>query len=193
MTDQTGDSVEELLPFYVNGTLSQDEVRSVEAALADRPDLQAEVEALRAMRRTMQSEEIRSPGEFGLARLRRDIRSETQAQPQQRGHAWIWPAAAAVGFALFLGQTFLTLGPGAPSVELAGADAPAVITAGFVPEATEADIRALLLDLELEIVSGPSALGLYGLQALEGTDIADLVQRLEEADGLVDTVDWEGD
>ena len=44
---------------------------------------------------------------------------------------------------------------------------------------TEADLRALLLEHQLSIVSGPSALGLYRAAATEGTDIVALVSALD--------------
>ena len=187
----TKQDIEELLPFYVNGTLSESENRRVEELLATHEDLRAEVETLRAIRAEMKANDPQSPGEFGLARLMRDIKSE--AQPPRPDRTWIWQVAAAVAIALFVGQNILTFGTSDPGIELAGDGGSHIITVGFAPEATEASIRGLLLELDLEITAGPSALGLYELSTLGDDDPATLVERLEGASGVVDIVDWEGE
>lgn len=53
------------------------------------------------------------------------------------------------------------------------------LSLSFVPGTTEADLRALLLEHQISIVAGPSALGLYQAAAAEGTDIDVLVATLD--------------
>ena len=67
--DMTRDEIEALLPFLANDTLTGEERQSVEAAVNADPDLLAELAALRAIRQTMQSDMVQSPGDMGLARL----------------------------------------------------------------------------------------------------------------------------
>ncbi len=166
----TRDEVSALLPFLANGTLEEAERAEVESAVAGDPALQAELTTLQAIRTTMQAEEDFSPGEMGLARLMRDIPKD---EPQKRvNRPWIWQAAAAVLLAVIVGQAVLLDRDGPGGFELAGGeDAP--ITAAFAADTPEADLRALLLSAGVEIVAGPSALGLYRLSPLEGTAIAD--------------------
>lgn len=174
------------LPFHVNGTLDPEAAAEIAAWLATDPAARAEAEALAAIRADMQAEDLRSPGEFGLARLMRDIDREAAAAPAPRPAAtaaprvWLWKLAAAVALAAFLGQTWLGLGRDGGPLNMAGpryglaggGDAPGAaaataprLVAAFAPAATEAEIRALLLEAGVEIVAGPSALGLYRLAA----------------------------
>ena len=70
------DLVELDLAFHVNGTLEAEARAEVEALLAEDARLRSEAEALAVIRAEMQAEGIRSPGEFGLARLLRDVARE---------------------------------------------------------------------------------------------------------------------
>lgn len=158
----TRDEIEALLPFHVNGTLQGAERAEVEAAIAADPDLAAEVAALAAVRATLRAEPVQGPGEFGLARLMREIEREA-ATPVRPGVSNLWRVAAVLALTLALGQAVWTVSREAPpAVTLAGGAAEGVLVA-FAPGTTEAELRALLLDLDLVIVEGPSALGFYRL------------------------------
>lgn len=185
------DDIEALLPFYANGTLEGADRAAVEAALETDAELRADLAALQAIRQTMQAEEVASPGDFGLARLMRDVEAETPvtAPPAAANdnvvpvtRLRLWQTAAAVILAVGLGVNLLP-GPGdapetgrsiatdeAPTTEegfsLASGGAPD-FTIAFAPDAREAEIRALLLQAGVEITQGPSALGLYGLSLLD--------------------------
>jgi len=194
----TRDDLNALLPFYANGTLEGAELAALETALAADGDLRAELAALRAIRDTMQSEEVQSPGDLGLARLMRDVTAEASpetAPPAASDNVVpltrlrLWQVAAALVLAVGLGLNLLPdAGRRAPQIDAAMSDSPAPaavpgfalasggiadFTVIFAPDATEAAIRALLLEAGVEITGGPSALGLYGLGLLEsGTDDA---------------------
>jgi len=197
MMTLTRDDLNALLPFHANGTLEGAERAAVDAALAEDADLRAELAALRAIRDTMQSQEAQSPGDLGLARLMRDVEAETRTDltpPAANDNVVpltrlrIWQVAAALVLALGLGFNMLPDAGRGPDVEavLSDAEAPAAeqgftlasggsadFTVIFAPDATEAAIRSLLLEAGVEIIGGPSALGLYGLGLLEsGTDDA---------------------
>ncbi|RMA41849.1 zf-HC2 domain-containing protein [Rhodophyticola porphyridii] len=194
-------SAEELLPFYVNGTLDAAERAEVDAALADSADLRAELEVLTALRKQMQAEEVESPGEFGLARLMRDVDRDgpaSSAPGEEPGNVVpirrlrIWQIAAALVLAIGLAQSVILLNaPGDPGFELAsGGAAGADFVVGFAPDATEAQIRALLLNAGVEISAGPSALGLYELAVLDETGIQAAEEMLLAAEGrLIDTLE----
>ncbi len=191
MMSYSRDDIEALLPFYANGTLEGADRAAVEAALETDAGLRADLAALQAIRQTMQAEEVASPGDFGLARLMRDVEAETPvtAPPAAANdnvvpvtRLRLWQTAAAVILAVGLGVNLLP-GPGdapetgrsiatdeAPTAEegfsLASGGAPD-FTIAFAPDAREAEIRALLLQAGVEITQGPSALGLYGLSLLD--------------------------
>jgi hypothetical protein len=135
----------------------------------------------------------------------RDQAAGGGAPPQATRRPWLWQAVAAVAVAGFLGQTFwtqiLASRPGVPGgFQMAGAPAVAppapppaaiaapggVLSVAFAPDATEAAIRALLLEQGLEIVAGPSALGLYVLRA---DDPEAARAALLAATGLVESAD----
>ena len=169
----TRDEIDALLPFLANGSLEEAEREEVEAAVAADPALAAELEALRAIRETMQAEEDSySPGQMGLARLMNDLDAapaNSNAAPRGR----LWQLAAAVLFALLLIQSAFLVGGEDEGFTLAGGDTGP--TVAFAPDATEAQIRAVLLDAGAVIVDGPSALGLYTLAPLS-EDAVDLLR-----------------
>lgn len=245
----TREELELLLPFHANGTLEGEELAALEAALAEDSDLAAELELLRTIRSGMQADdEIRSPGEFGLARLMRDVEREAAEHgpaaapvpanvvPISRLRIWQTAAVVMLGLGVVFNMPQTQDIPGDGERTLAGdsqqqalreAEAPLVLaeeapvadeaasglalsepadepeaiiaetpgfglasampegaladadfTVAFNPDATEAEIRELLLSNGLEIVEGPSVLGLYGLVALDPSQLENLETSL---------------
>lgn len=197
----THQELELLLPFHANGTLSAEDAALVAAWLAEDEGAAATAADLAAMRADMQAEEIRSPGEFGLARLMRDLDREAAAPAATPVAApaaansprrpWLWQAVAAVALAAFVGQAYVGLRPGETArYDLASAPAPVSgpsLVVAFAPTATEAEIRDLLLASGVEFMSGPSSLGLYHVgggdldQALAALRAAAIVESVENA------------
>jgi anti-sigma factor RsiW len=198
LTDKDRQALSELLPFYLNGTLEPEERARVEAALAGDEELRRDLEFLKMVQAETQARDIAaSPGEFGLARLMRDIDAERgQAVATRRG-TLVWKLAAAACFALFVATSALLVTGPDSGLRLAGGGSAVAVhegplfTVAFVESAPEAQIRALLLSLDLEIVSGPSALGLYTLAAPEGADAGLIAAKLAAATGLVESVERE--
>jgi len=197
--DMSREEIEALLVFLANGTLEGPERAAVEAAVEADPHLARELEALKAMRARMQDEEVEpSPGEMGLARLMRDIDRET-AQPaaaNQPGAPQFWKIAAVLAFGLFVAQSAYFGYMRGPEMQLAGGDdAPVAtpaehgLTVAFAGTATEADIRALLISLDLVIVDGPSALGLYTLAAPDAEARAAALEVMQTRPQLVESVE----
>lgn len=181
------------LIFHVNGTLHEAKAAALDAVLAEDDDLRAEYDALVALRAEMQAEEIQSPGEFGLARLLREVGREgaVAAAPQAPNRTWMWQLAAAVATVALLGQSLFLRGGGVDEAgyQMAGAAPAGVLAVAFVEDATEAQIRALLQGLDLEIVAGPSALGFYDLGVMDGGDHAAAVSGLSDATTIVESVE----
>lgn len=184
------EEIEQLLPFLANGTLEGSELAEVRQAVEADADLAVQLAGLQALRTTMQQDETGySPGDIGLARLMRDLDMQERAsRPAPR--SMIWQIAATVLLAVVIGQAVLL-----PQRDDAGggfelaSGAQAVFTITIRPDATEADIRALLLTAGVEIVEGPSALGLYGLALVEGTTIQDARSILNAARDIIETLD----
>jgi len=204
MTDQ---QIHELLPFRANGTLDGEELAAVEAALAEDADLRGELAVLQAVRDTMQAERAESPGDFGLARLMRDVEAEggTDAPATANDNVVplsrlrIWQVAAAVVLAVGIGFSLPQVGPGPDPVavrdtdreagegySLASGGETADFTIAFSPDATEREIRAVLLDAGVEIVGGPSAIGLYELGLLDFATVDGASEILSSADIVED-------
>jgi hypothetical protein len=197
--------IHELLPFRANGTLEGADLAAVDAALAEDADLRAELAALTAIRATMRAEEVASPGDFGLARLMRDVDAETHVAAPVAANdnvvplsrLRIWQVAAAVVLAVGIGFNLPQIGPGSAPMEraesepagftLASGGSAADFTVVFAPDATEAELRALLLQAGLEIVSGPSALGIYGLGLIDA-EMSDAAFAALSASAIVEDV-----
>ncbi|MCA2012989.1 hypothetical protein [Pararhodobacter sp. CCB-MM2] len=192
------------LPFLVNGTLSDAERAELEFLLAEDPQLAAERDALAVIRAEMQAEDIGSPGEFGLARLMRDVDRETAAAPvapastvaRFPGRNRMWQAVAAVAVIGLVAQAYFVRPPANVEINvapagyvMAGAESAGALLVAFRPGATEAQIRDLLLRAELEIVAGPSSLGLYRLDVLDGAALDAAARSLRAADDIVESVE----
>jgi anti-sigma factor RsiW len=198
LTEKDRQDLSELLPFYLNGTLDGEDRARVEAGLADDEELRADLEFLKMVQAETLSREIgSSPGEFGLARLMRDIDVERGRAAPRRGGTLVWKLATAACFALFLATSVLLVTRPDSGLRLAGGGSAVAVhegplfTVAFVESAPEARIRTLLLSLDLEIISGPSALGFYTLAAPEGADAALIAAKLAAAQGLVESVERE--
>jgi hypothetical protein len=176
------DDLDLLLPWYVNGTLSGEERRQVEAYLERSSHARDEVELLRALRQQVKDEAVEnSPGELGLQRLKREIKQAEQA-PQSGDRmtgrtitvASFWrPLAVAACLAVVVqAGVMVGLGDfgGGDTVDIASGPTglpPAVMQVTFAPDATEEQIRELLQSAGAAIADGPTALGIYQLRLVD--------------------------
>jgi anti-sigma-K factor RskA len=182
------ESLELLLPWYINGTLEAEERRQVEAYLERNSDARDEVALLRELRQQVKDEKIEnSPGELGLQRLKREIK-QVGAQPgggdRMTGRtvtvASFWrPLAVAACLAVVV-QAGVMVGLGGwpgSDVEIASGTAgltPPVLQVTFEPGATEQEIRDVLQSAGASIADGPTALGVYNLRLVDaGTTTVD--------------------
>ena len=183
--------IETLLLFYVNGTLDAQERARIEGALDTDSNLRMQVATLQQVRANMhETEREHSPGEFGLARLMRDIEKETRSTgylPKQGALlvASVVAAAVAIGSALFI-----TRGDVGYQQASGGADRQRFAVA-FQPDAPEQAISQLLLEFKLEIVEGPSAIGLYRLDPRRNDDLETLLSELRSRIDIVESIQLE--
>lgn len=179
------DEVEMLLPFYESGDLDGEELALVEEWLADNPEGQEALEAVRAERMAVgaANDNIVPPADalhrFEQALDQAIATPQPATQPAARASgnwlerllpAWLMPAPAtamalsALLIAALVGQTVYYSG-GTGGIELAGEK-------GAVPEGTRliivfksdapmGAISAALRQADAIIVSGPKAAGLY--------------------------------
>ncbi|MEX1200244.1 MAG: hypothetical protein WEB02_05585 [Methylophaga sp.] len=182
----TREDIELLMPFYVNGTLSDGEQQQVEAALETDQALQDDKDFLQRLQAEVKSmpDAANSPGEFGLKRLQNSL----TVQKKVRNSTQKWRLAAIAASFLLVVQTttMVMLTPGPDGYRQAGGEQTGqLLLVTFQPDATEAQIRELLLNQQLSIVEGPSALGIYTLSA--GSDPVAVSSRLEQSD-IIDSV-----
>lgn len=183
------DNVQGLLSFYANGTLEPEERARVESALQEFPDIKSDALTLEKLRETMQGLDTgSSPGEFGLARLLRDI--DRAERPKPAGKVLPWSVAAAAMAALFaVGFVWMAEPRDEAFMQASGDPGVPLLMIAFQPDATQAQISDLLLELRLEIVRGPSAIGLYGLDPGAERDLSAIASDLRGRSDLVESVD----
>ncbi len=186
---------DELLPWYVNGTLPQRQREDVAAHLAECKRCRKEVAFLEEIREGIrEGSDGADAGEIGLRRLLREVEREEARKPTR---SW-WRPALGLAAAMIIGiQMVLLLNlerePSDSFTPLSGAEKlGAVLQIRFNPAATEAQIRELLQSVNARLVDGPGAIGVYRLR-LEGRDIdlRDVVAKLEARTDVVEQVSLE--
>jgi hypothetical protein len=182
----------ELLPWYLNNTLTPEERRRVEAHTASCSACRREIRQWQALQATVREmgDAVQTPMAEGLDALRRRIEQEREPAVSwgERLQAWLDGLFArrpvpTLALAVVAAQLLLLVGLTAVLIEqrgeirslyqtLSGPSvsptlAPARLTVVFQEQATEAEIRNLLQRVQGTIAAGPSALGLYTI-ALAG-------------------------
>ncbi|MCW5623418.1 MAG: hypothetical protein KIT73_01710 [Burkholderiales bacterium] len=195
MTDAELHEARLLLPWFVNGTLDEAGRHTVEAGLEASATLRAERDWLVALRRDVQAETIAAPDDAGLAQLMQRIDGERPANvvslPVAKRARWFAPvlalaASLVLGQAIVIGVLLGERDEGFRPLSGPTATAGDRIQIRFQPEATEAQIRTLLLDIDGDIVAGPGALGLYTIRVETGRSGA-VLQRLTTRRDVVDS------
>lgn len=180
--------LEELLPFYVNGTLGSAEREQVESWLQAHPEAQAEAQWLRSLQAKVREDVPPVSAEVGLERALQRIRTEGPA-PQGARHAaqpgfgeklrgWLASLVPqAVLRPALAGAVALVAVQGVAIVQLMERNEDAstelralrgsVVEQGpylklnFKADAREADIRLLLVNIHGSLAAGPGQLGDY--------------------------------
>lgn len=184
------------LQDLVRGRLSPEEAARLSAAVDADPDLKAEHRLLQELNK-LDTAEHAFPGEFGWARLSREI-DRKPSRNVLRASVPAWQAAAAIAIAVVSWQFVVSpqlAGDGAGPDRYVTATGPGEAVApgvtariAFVPTATEAAISTLLREVDARIVDGPSAVGLYTV-AFDGEEARSAaVERFGETQTVVDVV-----
>ena len=167
------EQAQQLLPWYVNGTLDAGETAMVEAHLADCADCRADLAAERVLARDVAALPIDVEHAWSALSDRIDAEGPPRrlAEPVpflRRKVAMGWAlggplaAAAAVAFAVAVvpgapspaGETYRALGS-APTAQ------PGNALVMFKPDARDSDLRAALIKAGARVVDGPTATGAY--------------------------------
>lgn len=165
---------DELLAWYVNGTLTAKEHHDVAQHLETCVRCQREIALLQTIRTQIKADTPEAPGDFGLNRLMRDIHQQQTTPAHKR--AWWQPSLAAAAIIIVIqGIVLMNLFyQPAPITPLGGPSTQAlVLQVKFAPNATEQQIRDLLQKIHGTLVGGPGALGIYRVQLADGTHARD--------------------
>ena len=170
--------IEELLPAMISDTLDGAKRKEIEELVAHSPELQQDVEFMTFLRQSIKEQTEASPGELGLARLRKELALEKAAQEKRQERKppfsiHLWQVAAVAASVLLVVQTVVLVNVinkdddyemlSGPSVQ------GAMLQVTFEPDATEKQIREVLNTAGVEIIAGPSAAGVYRLQLTDET------------------------
>jgi len=177
--------LEDLLPWYVNGSLNDEDSAWLQNQFALRPALKQRLEREWALRRTVRDTAQWPAPDIGIERLMNRLQLDAQVgpgsrsgsrQPSARPPLWArWlqvistpPVAGAMAVAVVAPAGVIAWEIAAPLTEpeaqglrSIGVSEARTLRISFKPEATEAQIRAALVATGARIVGGPTQLGEY--------------------------------
>jgi len=205
------DDVALLLPWYATGRLSEADRRRVELHLQEHPEERAHLAAIEEELAETERLNRALPGPSGMDDILAGIRSEENRRPVARTESGIthllaklgeWLAdlappvrgAAIAALLVLLAVQAGTIGallrsPQEPEFHTAAGDTltaarPSLLVM-FAPDASAAEITALLETIEVRIVDGPRAGGIYGLALAAEADSEAALAALQARSDLV--------
>lgn len=165
---------DELLPFYANGTLGDEDRAWVERYLAEHPESRAELEWYRSLSQRLLDGAPAVPETIGLAKAMTLIRGDRPTLAERVasffGAFGLRPAAAFAGLAIVAvqGGVILNLLDAAEddateirALRASVTDDGPMLKLNFAPDAKESEIRMLLVTVQGRLAGGPGQLGDY--------------------------------
>jgi len=201
--------VDALLPWYVNGTLEDDEREYVRVHLEECEQCRQEVVWLRDLHAACRAAKSVPGATDPLRNLRRQLetRSTKRGLPARLRHAWRdsnvwtrWGAAASLALIVVMLAMPVLREVGEPALyRTLGASNTAVHASGslvvvFDPATTEAELRRVLREADARLVDGPTRANAYildipiakrqdALRTLRSERAVVLAERLDARDG----------
>lgn len=176
---------DELLPWYANGTLGDEDRAYVERYLEEHPESRAELEWYRSLARRLHEAAPAVPETLGLAKAMTLIRGDRPTLAERISAFFaslgMRPATAFAGLAVFAvqGAVILNLMQAHEddASEIRALRATAVedgplLKLNFTPDAKEAEIRHLLVSVQGRLIGGPGQLGDYYVAVPRGKETA---------------------
>jgi hypothetical protein len=179
---------DELLPFYVNGTLGDDDRPLVERWLREHPSAEVELRWARSLQQQVKEDVVAVSSEVGLERALQRIRAERKqaaptavVSPLQRARDWLASLvpqpmrgpvlAGALAVVALQGVVIASLMSERDAWDAIRSPKPSVVAesgpylkVNFKADAREADIRLLLIGVQGSLAAGPGQLGDYYLR-----------------------------
>lgn len=194
------DEVQQLLPWFVNGTLAADEAARVEAHLADCAECRGELVAERQLAAAVQSSSLDSEGDW--ERLKRRLNAEAPARIRPLAAVWHkrvplgWAVASPLAAAAALALIFVNVGPRQrvePQYRALSSTAKmptANLVVQFQPATRLSDMQAALQAVGARMVDGPTGTGAYLLRVDQGKrELALKTLRDNQAIALAEPID----
>jgi hypothetical protein len=200
----------QLLPFYLNNTLAPEDLAFMRQYLREYPNMQKEVELMRAIATQVQESASVASENIGLDKVLTRIASEKKSADKQSAGtfwrrlfgdgAWLKPAFA-MSLAIMALQSWLLWQSSAhqeiryrggamePKTEENSPqnqiDTSVFFSVQFQPSASEAQLRLLLAGMQAQIVAGPGAGGEY-IIALPAARMNDAAAQIERSGLVID-------
>ena len=196
---------DEMVAWYVNGTLNADDRAWFESYLTQHPEAASEVEWYRSLQRRMHDNAPAVPATIGLAKAMTLIRGDQPTFAERFmalfGFLQMRPAMALAGLAIIAVQGGVILqmynasendANEVRALKASVAKEGPMLKINFAPDAKEVDIRHLLMSVQGRLAGGPGQLGDYFVVVPAGKEaaIADklksnpIVQAVALAPGL---------
>jgi len=180
---------EELLPWYANGSLGAEDRAWVDAYLQQHPEAKSELDWYRSLQARVQESAPAVPPTIGLARAMRLIQGDRPTLAERIGaffgNLGMRPSYAIAGLALVMVQGGVILNllgnarEDADQIRALNAvrvEEGPMLKISFAPDAKEADIRMLVVQVGGELAGGPGQLGDYYLRVPAGSEAAALAK-----------------
>ncbi|HSV77766.1 MAG TPA: hypothetical protein VLK85_00995 [Ramlibacter sp.] len=180
---------EELLPWYVNGSLGSEDRAFVEAYLEQNPAARSELDWYRSLQQRVQENAPAVPATIGLARAMRLIQGDRPTFAERIsaffGNLGLRPSYAMATLAIVAvqgGVILNLLGEAREDADQIRALHAVRVTEGpmlkisFAPDAKETDIRMLMVQVHGELAGGPGQLGDYYVRVPAGSESAALAR-----------------
>jgi hypothetical protein len=203
------DRFDELLPWYVNGTLSADDRAWVDTHVAAHPQARAELNWMMALQTSVRSTASDIPDTIGLAKTMKRIRAGRPTLGERLGSflglltypLGMRPAAAFAALAIVVVQGGMIVHlldsthedeTDLRALRATTTDQQPMLKLNFKPDAKESDIRLLLVSVQGQLAGGPGQLGDYYVivppgkveAAVEQLKSQPIVQAVSLAPGL---------
>lgn len=168
------DEVQELLPWLVNGTLSPEESRTVDAHLGDCAECRADLDAERQLAAAVSALPLNAADGWERMEQRLDRQPSSDFQPRQ--NFWRrripigWAIASPLAAGAAVGLIFVNVTPTQPiepqyrALGSAAVAQPANLVVQFAPATRVSDMQQALASADARLVDGPTATGAYLLR-----------------------------
>jgi len=195
----SADRFSELLPWYVNGSISDEDRAWVDAYMKTTPDARSELAFYQSLQTRMRQNAPAVPATIGLDKAMRLIRGDQPTFAEKIsaffGGFGMRPAVAFAALALFTvqaGVIFTMVRQSNNDTEEIRALRATKVTEGpmlklnIAPDAKEADIRFLLMSVGGDLAAGPGQLGDYYVRvpSAQVTAMLDKVRASPIVDGV---------